>query len=93
MSGSLSRSYFSDKWKAYLEYRGLTDGQSDATFTQEDGSVEFRDKLYKSWSYSGWAGASGHDAPMIAWVEHCSFTHRGLVPPYGERNLGQHWLR
>ncbi|XP_032228896.1 ADP-ribosylhydrolase ARH1 isoform X2 [Nematostella vectensis] len=48
-------------------------------------TVSDRDKFYKSLSYSGWAGSSGHDAPMIAydallgagdsWEELC---HRGM---------------
>lgn len=28
--------------------------------------VKERDEFYKSVSFSGWGGASGHDAPMIA---------------------------
>ncbi|XP_072039310.1 ADP-ribosylhydrolase ARH1-like [Amphiura filiformis] len=78
-------SYFTEKWTAYLQNRGLTDGQSDPTFPEPYGIKE-RDDFYKSVSFSGWGGASGHDAPMIAydaflgasdsWEELC---HRGMI--------------
>ena len=29
--------------------------------------VERRDVIYASWSFDGWSGRSGHDAPMIAY--------------------------
>ncbi|CAH1247645.1 ADPRH [Branchiostoma lanceolatum] len=59
-------SYFTDRWRAYLETRGVTDGTTDPTFPEDYGPAE-RDAFYKSLSFSGWAGASGHDAPMIAY--------------------------
>ncbi|XP_019614848.1 PREDICTED: protein ADP-ribosylarginine hydrolase-like [Branchiostoma belcheri] len=58
--------YFTEKWQAYLEQRGISDGTSDPTFPQEYGPKE-RDDFYRTLSFSGWAGASGHDAPMIAY--------------------------
>ncbi|KAI8494766.1 hypothetical protein Bbelb_273710 [Branchiostoma belcheri] len=58
--------YFTEKWQAYLEKRGISDGTSDPTFPEEYGPKE-RDAFYKTLSFSGWAGSSGHDAPMIAY--------------------------
>ena len=73
--------YFTNKWKEYLALRGITDGTSQPKFPDKYGIRE-RDVYYKSVSYSGWGGASGHDAPMIAydalmragesWYELCS---------------------
>ena len=59
------RNYFSDSWTKYLMFRQISDGTSVPVFTRED-EVEFRDELYTSWSFGGWAGASGHDSTMIA---------------------------
>lgn len=75
-------SYFTDSWTAYLTTRGILHGNSNAVFPERY-SVADRDAFYKSLSYrQGWAGASGHDAPMIAydallgagasWEELCS---------------------
>ena len=61
----MNRSYFTTKWQQYLKERQITDGSSDPVFPANY-DVEARDAAYKSWSYSGWGGASGHDAPMIA---------------------------
>jgi len=60
-------SYFSEKWNNYLQYRGISDGTSQPIYKPEDDTVKGRDALYKSWSFSGWGGSSGHDAPMIAY--------------------------
>ncbi|KAJ7413639.1 [Protein ADP-ribosylarginine] hydrolase [Willisornis vidua] len=80
--------YFEDQWKKYLKERGILDGVSLPTFPPKYG-VEERDEFYSSLSYSGWAGSSGHDAPMIAydallgagdsWTElaHRAFFHGG----------------
>ena len=59
-------SYFRDAWTNYLKVRGISDGSSQPVFPQDYG-VDARDTFYKTLSYSGWAGASGHDAPMIAY--------------------------
>lgn len=59
-------SYFERAWVGYLRQRGLSDGLSEPTFP-DDYDVDKRDAFYKSVSYSGWGGASGHDAPMIAY--------------------------
>ncbi|XP_039569085.1 ADP-ribosylarginine hydrolase isoform X2 [Passer montanus] len=80
--------YFEEKWKKYLEERGISDGVSSPKFPPKYG-VEERDSFYTSLSYSGWGGSSGHDAPMIAydallgagdsWTElaHRAFFHGG----------------
>ncbi|XP_078285752.1 ADP-ribosylhydrolase ARH1-like [Rhinoraja longicauda] len=59
-------SYFEGHWKKYLQMRGIADGVSKPTFPEHYGVAE-RDDFYTSVSYSGWGGASGHDAPMIAY--------------------------
>ncbi|KAL3876757.1 hypothetical protein ACJMK2_034553 [Sinanodonta woodiana] len=61
-----SWSYFERAWTMYLHNRGLSDGKFEPIFPHNYG-VEERDRTYKSWSFSGWGGASGHDAPMIAY--------------------------
>ncbi|XP_070539701.1 ADP-ribosylhydrolase ARH1-like [Ptychodera flava] len=58
--------YFGTSWKKYLETRGIADGDSPPKFPKEYG-VEDRDVFYKTLSLDGWAGRSGHDAPMIAY--------------------------
>ena len=73
--------YFKDQWMNYLKHRGIYDGQSEPNFPAEYGIVE-RDDFYYSLSFDGTGGASGHDAPMIAydallscgdsWSELCS---------------------
>ncbi|NXS13609.1 ADPRH hydrolase, partial [Neodrepanis coruscans] len=80
--------YFEEQWKKYLADRGISDGVSLPTFPAKYG-VEERDLFYKSLSYDGWGGSSGHDAPMIAydallgagdsWTElaHRAFFHGG----------------
>lgn len=74
-------SYFTEAWTKYLSLRGILQGDSDPVFP-EPYSVKERDTFYKSVSFSGWGGASGHDGPMIAydallgagpsWEELCS---------------------
>uniref|UniRef100_UPI00398E6788 ADP-ribosylhydrolase ARH1-like n=1 Tax=Pristiophorus japonicus TaxID=55135 RepID=UPI00398E6788 len=59
-------SYFEDQWNKYLQERGIVDGVSKPTFPKQYGVLE-RDTFYTSISYAGWGGASGHDAPMIAY--------------------------
>ncbi|NXU86502.1 ADPRH hydrolase, partial [Xiphorhynchus elegans] len=80
--------YFEEQWKKYLTERGILDGVSLPTFPSKYG-VKERDDFYSSLSYDGWAGSSGHDAPMIAydallgagdsWTElaHRAFFHGG----------------
>ncbi|XP_060795365.1 ADP-ribosylhydrolase ARH1-like isoform X2 [Neoarius graeffei] len=57
--------YFTEQWEKYLELRGLSSGTSPVLFPEQYGPAE-RDEAYKSFSFSGWGGSSGHDAPMIA---------------------------
>ena len=60
--------YFEQHWRDYLALRQLTSGQTDPVFEDHNvDSVKERDAFYKSLSYSGTGGASGHDAPMIAY--------------------------
>lgn len=46
--------------------RKISDGKSEPIFRKEDSNIKDRDLFYKSLSFDGWGGASGHDAPMIA---------------------------
>ncbi|XP_004080352.1 ADP-ribosylarginine hydrolase isoform X1 [Oryzias latipes] len=57
--------YFCDKWQWYLDTRGISNGVGPVIWPPAYGPAE-RDEAYKSFSLSGWAGRSGHDAPMIA---------------------------
>ncbi|XP_060071474.1 ADP-ribosylhydrolase ARH1-like [Ylistrum balloti] len=63
---ALNNGYFKDAWTKYLKLRGILDGTSEPVFP-ENYSVEERDKFVTSVSFNGWGGASGHDAPMIAY--------------------------
>ena len=58
--------YFTEQWTKYLTLRNILDGKSDPTFPETYG-VKERDEFYRSVSYNGTGGASGHDAPMIAY--------------------------
>uniref|UniRef100_A0A8C6UM66 ADP-ribosylarginine hydrolase n=1 Tax=Neogobius melanostomus TaxID=47308 RepID=A0A8C6UM66_9GOBI len=58
--------YFSNKWQSYLDLRGLSNGAGPVIWPDAYGPAE-RDEAYKSFSFSGWGGSSGHDAPMIAY--------------------------
>ncbi|KAM9426644.1 ADP-ribosylarginine hydrolase isoform 3-T3 [Pholidichthys leucotaenia] len=49
----------------YLDQRGISNGVGPIIWPSPYGPAE-RDEAYKSFSLSGWAGRSGHDAPMIA---------------------------
>ena len=59
-------SYFVEKWTEYLKLRGIENGKSKPLFPVKYGVAE-RDQFYKNCSFSGTGGASGHDAPMIAY--------------------------
>ena len=58
--------YFKEKWSDYLTLRGILEGTTDPHFPKDYG-VKERDAFYKSLSFAGTGGASGHDAPMIAY--------------------------
>jgi len=58
---------FEKYWREYVELREIaTEDQNKPKFPEKYG-VEERDIYYKSISYQGWGGASGHDAPIIAY--------------------------
>lgn len=57
--------YFCEKWQWYLDLHGLSNGVGPVIWPTSYGPAE-RDEAYKSFSLKGWAGRSGHDAPMIA---------------------------
>jgi len=59
--------YFENVWKKYLKERNiLEEGQNDPKFPEDYGIVK-RDEFYKSISWDGWGGASGHDSTLIAY--------------------------
>ena len=58
------RDYFETRWKKYLENKGVLDGTTDPK--PDTQKTAERDKFYKSLSFLGIGGTSGHDAPMIA---------------------------
>ena len=76
--------YFATRWEDYLKVRCIRDGRSEPVFPANY-DAKARDAFYKSLSFSGWGGSSGHDAPMIAydallgagpsWTELC---YRGM---------------
>ncbi|XP_061160401.1 ADP-ribosylarginine hydrolase [Syngnathus typhle] len=57
--------YFCDKWQWYLDTRGISNCVGPVIWPEPYGPAE-RDEAYKTFSLAGWAGRSGHDAPMIA---------------------------
>jgi len=60
--------YFETKWRQYLEERGIENaGAKTMPVYPGEYDVEKRDEIYAGWSSDGWAGRSGHDAPMIAY--------------------------
>ena len=58
--------YFLNKWEKYIELRNIQDGNSEPRFP-EIYDVNERDIFYREMSFDGNGGASGHDAPMIAY--------------------------
>ncbi|XP_062313239.1 ADP-ribosylhydrolase ARH1-like isoform X1 [Osmerus eperlanus] len=58
--------YFEESWRKYLEKRNILDGKSQPLFPEVYG-IQEREEFYKSLSFQGTGGASGHDAPMIAY--------------------------
>jgi hypothetical protein len=60
-------SYFVEKWTSYLKLRGISNHDENKPAFPSKYDVKARDKFYASVSFSGWGGASGHDAPMIAY--------------------------
>lgn len=68
----------------YLTLRGIGEqGHGPAKFPESYG-VKERDQFYKSISFSGWGGSSGHDSVIIAYdallgsgEDWCEFLKRG----------------
>lgn len=60
-------SFFTEQWEAYLEQRGIREGRGPARFPDNYAQPEVRDEFFASVSMFGCGGASGHDAPMIAY--------------------------
>ena len=58
--------YFQTKWEQYLALRNIKDGTSEPIFPKNF-DVNERDIFYRELSFDGQGGASGHDAPMIAY--------------------------
>lgn len=71
ISGDLKQSISSHFWvlvlniSRYLDLRGISNGRGPVIWPANYGPAE-RDKVYETFSLSGWPGRSGHDAPMIA---------------------------
>lgn len=57
---------FTDAWTSYLSRRDILDGKGQPVFPDTFG-VKERDNFYAAVSRDGWGGASGHDAPLIAY--------------------------
>ncbi|XP_068785477.1 ADP-ribosylhydrolase ARH1-like isoform X3 [Struthio camelus] len=72
---------FGEAWARYLASRGLAEGEGPARLPPLADPAE-RDAAYAAWALGGWAGRSGHDAPMVAleallaagprWAELCA---------------------
>jgi len=60
-------SYFFEKWTKYLQDRDILEPEKNVPLFPKNYGVRERDKFYNSVSWAGWGGASGHDAPMIAY--------------------------
>lgn len=58
--------FFRTRWENYIEKRNLRDGNSEPKFPDLF-DVNERDIFYREISFDGTGGASGHDAPMIAY--------------------------
>jgi len=61
------RNEFADPWTKYLKIRGIEDGQSEPRFPEDFTDITVRETFYnKEFSFAGWHGSSGHDAPLVA---------------------------
>ena len=85
--------YFEDEWWKYLQLRGIESSDREPVFTSHDtSSIKGRDDFYRSLSFTGTGGASGHDAPMIAY-EALLNVWRPSDPPLGEEDEKQRmWI-
>ncbi|XP_053391687.1 ADP-ribosylhydrolase ARH1-like [Mercenaria mercenaria] len=59
--------YFVSKWEQFLNLRKLNDGRWPPHFSVDFDDVRKRDQFYRMISFENTGGASGHDAPMIAY--------------------------
>ena len=59
--------YFESKWASYLRLRNIDDGKNKPHFPTDFDKVSKRDQFYTMMSFDKCGGASGHDAPMIAY--------------------------
>jgi len=59
--------YFFTSWSDYLRLRCILNESQDFPIFPQDFGVKERDEFYKSVSFGGWGGSSGHDAPLIAY--------------------------
>ncbi|XP_064357200.1 ADP-ribosylhydrolase ARH1-like [Dromaius novaehollandiae] len=57
--------HFGEAWLQYLESRGLAESDGPARLPPLPDAAA-RDAAYGAWALGGWAGRSGHDAPMVA---------------------------
>ncbi|XP_058708368.1 ADP-ribosylhydrolase ARH1-like [Poecile atricapillus] len=57
--------FFGEAWHRYLDSRGLLEGRGPPRVPSLPSPAE-RDTEYQGWALEGWAGRSGHDAPMVA---------------------------
>lgn len=82
-----SLSYFFDKWTYLLNERNLNRPDATEAHYPEGFKTEInqREKFYaaKTFSFSGWAGSSGHDAVMLA--------YDALVGSDGDWNKFLYW--
>lgn len=58
---------FYNKFKSYLVSRNIDKLDSNVVFPKDYDNIDVRDDIFKKWSFSGWAGASGDDSVMIAY--------------------------
>jgi len=59
--------YFEKQWLSYLNTRDILDSSSKGAQFPKDFGVKERDAFYKSLSFDGWGGSSGHDSVIIAY--------------------------
>lgn len=77
--------YFESRWKEYLKKKNLLDGTKNPK--PDNLKVDERDTFYKKLSFCGFGGASGHDAPMIAYFYNLERTGKSCVR--GPCSMGQ----
>jgi ADP-ribosylarginine hydrolase len=58
---------FIKSWTSYATQRGIFDGDSFPVFSDNFSCPMERERFYLQFSFAGWNGASGNDAPLIAY--------------------------